>query len=243
MIKHCPTFCTCRDKNRAEKARLRIINETGNENIHVKIIDLGSFESVKNFAKKISESENRLDILVNNAGVLAQGHKTTPNGHPLIMQVNYYSAFLLTKLLLDLLKKTKSRVVNVSSNGAGMALLFNLSKLNRHMTDGVDYFNSKLCNVLFTQELAKKLDGTQVTAYSDHPGITKTQIFETTPTSSWPKTPIYLRLAKRGPKVWFIAQLPKTWSRSAATTLSIAAKFGPILRQGAENCGNGPKRF
>lgn len=82
-------------------------------------------------------------------------------------------------MLLDLLKKSApSRVINVSSNAAGMAYLFNLDKTDKHISDGVDYFNSKLCNVLFTQELSKRLEGSGVTTFSLHPGVTGTNIFE-----------------------------------------------------------------
>ncbi|XP_044268105.1 retinol dehydrogenase 11-like [Tribolium madens] len=167
----------CRNKSKAEEARLKIISETGNENIVVKIVDMASFDSVRAFAKEINETENRLDILVNNAGILNYGDRTSQDGLPLLIQTNHFSGFLLTHLLLELLKKSApSRIVNVSSLAAGLATKFDVNRIEKHVSDSDDYNNSKLCNIYFTQELAKKLKGTGVTVYSLHPGVIKTDI-------------------------------------------------------------------
>lgn len=90
----------CRDAEKAENARLRIIEATENPNVIVRLIDLASFKSVKDFAKIIIETESHLDILVNNAGVLAPGNHKSIDGQDLTLQVNYFSPFLLTNLLL-----------------------------------------------------------------------------------------------------------------------------------------------
>mgnify|MGYP005984370703 FL=1 len=92
----------CRDEGRAEEARIRIVEETGNKNIVVQLIDMSSFETVREFAKRINETEERLDILVNNAGAAGIGDKRSKDGHVLLMQINYFSAFLLTNLLIGL---------------------------------------------------------------------------------------------------------------------------------------------
>ncbi|EFA09602.1 retinol dehydrogenase 11 [Tribolium castaneum] len=170
----------CRSKSKAEEARSRIISETGNENIVVKIVDMASFDSVRAFAREINESERRLDILVNNAGIISYGDRTSKDGLPLLIQTNHFSGFLLTHLLLDLLKKSApSRIVNVSSLAAAFATKFDVNQVEKHISNGDDYNNSKLCNVYFTQELAKKLKGTGVTVYSLHPGVIKTDIINT----------------------------------------------------------------
>lgn len=91
----------CRDETRAREARDRIIRETHNTNIHYSLVDLSSFKSVRKFAEKINTTEDRLDILVNNAGAGGRiGEKVTEDGLPLIIQINYFSHFLLTNLLL-----------------------------------------------------------------------------------------------------------------------------------------------
>ena len=91
----------CRNISKAQEARRKIIEETHNHKIFVRVIDLASFESVRAFAEEINKTEDRLDILVNNAGAVGLEHKRTVDGRPLLMQVNYFSSFLLTNLLLS----------------------------------------------------------------------------------------------------------------------------------------------
>jgi retinol dehydrogenase-11 len=90
----------CRDEQRANEARDRIVEETGNENVMVRLINMSSFDSVRAFAKEINAREDRLDILVNNAGAGGIGDKQSQDGHVLLMQINYFSSFLLTHLLI-----------------------------------------------------------------------------------------------------------------------------------------------
>ena len=105
----------CRDVEKAKDVARDIIAETGNDKVVVRIVDLGSFESVRAFAKLINETEERVDILVNNAG-LDGSYRMTKDGYESIFQVNYISHFLLTLLLIEKLKKSApSRIVNVSS--------------------------------------------------------------------------------------------------------------------------------
>jgi retinol dehydrogenase-11 len=168
----------CRNQKRADDARKKIIRETGNENVVVKLVDMASFESVRAFAKEINETEDRLDVLVNNAGMIGMGDKKSSDGLPLLMQVNHFSSFLLTNLLIGLLKKsTPSRIVNVSSMAAQYASNFDIDTFDTHISDSTNYANSKLCNIFFTKELAKKLRGTGITTYSLHPGVVETDIF------------------------------------------------------------------
>lgn len=96
----------CRDEKRAQEACTKIIQETGNKNVLIKIVDFNSFDSVRRFAKNVLETEDRLDLLINNAGIGdIDGNKKSIDGHVLIMQVNYFSPFLLTNLLLGKYKK------------------------------------------------------------------------------------------------------------------------------------------
>lgn len=90
----------CRNERQAIDAKNKIVSATGNSNIIVRIVDLASFESIRNFAKVILETEDRLDILVNNAGSCIRTDEISEDGILLQMQVNYYGHVLLTLLLL-----------------------------------------------------------------------------------------------------------------------------------------------
>ncbi|CAG9818075.1 unnamed protein product, partial [Phaedon cochleariae] len=170
----------CRDEQKAEVAREKIIQATQNQNVVVRLIDFASLESVREFAKETIKTEKRLDILVNNAGVGDLPNVLTEDGLQILMQVNYFGPVLLTLLLLDLLKKTRpSRIVNVSSLAAKWARL-EPEHLN-HWSKLLIYSNSKLGNLLFTIKLASVLRNSGVSVFSVHPGIVKTEIMRTLP--------------------------------------------------------------
>jgi len=154
----------CRDEEKAKDAARDIVAETGSDKVVVRILDLGSFESVRAFAKLINETEERLDILVNNAG-LSGTYRLTKDGYESIFQVNYLSHFLLTLLVMEKLKKSApSRIVNVSSlmhelKYADLQLDdFTLSKEKFGKVKS-RYAQSKLAQVVFTRELSKRLEG------------------------------------------------------------------------------------
>lgn len=90
----------CRDESKAKEAVNKIRTETHNTDVVYKLLDLSSFKSVRQFAENVNASEERLDILVNNAGAGGLGDKITEDGLPIVMQINYFSHFLLTNLLL-----------------------------------------------------------------------------------------------------------------------------------------------
>ncbi|KAK5600892.1 hypothetical protein CRENBAI_007816 [Crenichthys baileyi] len=173
----------CRSKQRGEAALEDIKRESGSNQVVFMQLDLGSFKSVRNFAENFLKSEPRLDILINNAGLYMLGR--TEDGFGMMFGVNHLGHFLLTNLLLDRLKECgPSRVVNVSSLAHHWGTV-NFYCLNTHkdLREGTSllesfrmYSDSKLCNVLFTHELAKRLRGTKVTCYSLHPGAIKTEL-------------------------------------------------------------------
>nr|AEE63202.1 unknown [Dendroctonus ponderosae] len=177
----------CRDPARGQDAAEKIIRATDNSDVVYKPLDLSSFKSIRQFASNIIATEERLDILVNNAGLGSPADKKTEDGLLLIMQVNYFGPFLLTTLLLDFIKKTpNARIVNVASIAAKRAGEFDVKNPNTvvfgRMSPGFPlYCRSKLCNMHFTIELAKRLKGTTVTTYSLHPGAVLTDIFRTMP--------------------------------------------------------------
>ncbi|XP_041810503.1 dehydrogenase/reductase SDR family member 13-like [Chelmon rostratus] len=173
----------CRDRRRAEAAVQEIIEETGNSQVIFMQLDLASLQSVRSFADNFLRSESRLDLLINNAGLMNGGK--TEDGFGMIFGVNHLGHFLLTVLLLDRLKASgPSRVVTVASKAYTMGKVdFNCLTTHRDLALGGSdyqlfqkYCHSKLCNVLFTYELAKRLQGTNVTCYSLHPGAIKTEI-------------------------------------------------------------------
>ncbi|KAL1498220.1 hypothetical protein ABEB36_009054 [Hypothenemus hampei] len=170
----------CRDKIKGQETVERIIKATDNKNIIFKPLDLSSFESIREFTRDIKTNEKRLDILVNNAGGAFYGKATVENNILLVMMTNYFGPFLLTNLLLDFIKTENARIVNVSSIAAKTAREFDINKLNVYpdvlFSEHDLYARSKLCNILFTIELAAKLRGTSVTTYSLHPGVVSTNI-------------------------------------------------------------------
>ncbi|KAK9722410.1 short chain dehydrogenase [Popillia japonica] len=175
----------CRNKDRAEAACLKIIKATGNKNVSYKLVDFASLQSVRTFAEDFNKSEDRLDILVNNAVVGFFEKDYTGDGIQYMLHVNHISPFLLTHLLIDKLKQSApSRIVNVAS----LAAIFsapNFDNINKvpkitlftELRDALVYATTKLYNILFTNELARRLNGTGVTVNALHPGSVSTELF------------------------------------------------------------------
>lgn len=165
-------YLAARGQTKGLEAIEFIKNSTGNENVRFIQLDLGSLASVRAFSRNFHSVENRLDILINNAGVVTHYNKTE-NNFELNMGINHLGHFLLTNLLLDLLKASApSRIVVVSSVAHYLGFL-SRSNLNSEIYfPGFfkAYGNSKLANVLFTRELARRLKGTGVTVNSCDPG-------------------------------------------------------------------------
>jgi NAD(P)-dependent dehydrogenase (short-subunit alcohol dehydrogenase family) len=173
-------YIACRDIKRGEDALKEIKERSNSDNVHFLQLDLASLDSVREFSRKFHEVEDQLHILVNNAGIMACPKGKTKDGFELQLGTNHLGHFLLTNLLLDLLKSASpSRVIVVS------ALAHKWGSLNKDDLMGENSYNrfkayiqSKLANNLFTHELAKKLQGTGVTANCLHPGIIVTNIIQ-----------------------------------------------------------------
>ncbi|XP_041975965.1 retinol dehydrogenase 12-like [Aricia agestis] len=168
-----------------ERALKIIVKKSDNENVVFKFLDLQSMESVRIFAKDILESEERLDILMNNAGTGFGDQLLTKDGYNFTMAVNYYGAFLLTMLLLPLLRKSgtpeePAKILNTASilHYVGILDFDNMNKLNYWSALRL-YCNSKLCLSMFTVELAKRLKGQNVIVNTVDPGVVGTPIFNT----------------------------------------------------------------
>lgn len=162
-----------------------IINETNNPNVIVHHIDLASFQSVRQFAQKIIETEPKIDILIHNAGVSNYFKKqVSPDGVEITMSTNHYSPFLLTHLLMDhLVKMNKVRIVVVASKTHSLSYLDPTKKETLNPINNFPmniYANSKFANILFTIELARRLKAKQikhVTVNCLHPGVIQTDIW------------------------------------------------------------------
>ncbi|XP_048455791.1 retinol dehydrogenase 11 isoform X1 [Rhincodon typus] len=170
----------CRSAERGEKAEREIRHWTGNSNVHFRILDTSSLESVRKFTEQIRKEEKQLDILLNNAGASGLDWAITSEGLELTIATNHLGPFLLTNLLLDLLKRsTNARIVNVSSmNHRRGKVDFKHFKGENPPTSGKDamYNNTKLMNVLFTEELSQRLKHTGVTVNAVHPGVVMSEI-------------------------------------------------------------------
>jgi len=164
-----------------EKVRLtyeEIAGRTGNENLAVYVADFASLAQVREMAARVLAEQPRLDVLVNNAGIFEPHRRLTADGVELTLQVNYLAPFLLTNLLLDLLKRSApSRIVNVASGvHAGAELEWDNLQGQRHYDGWGAYATSKLCDVLFTFALAERLKGTGVAANCFGPGAIRTKL-------------------------------------------------------------------
>ncbi|XP_066963656.1 retinol dehydrogenase 13-like isoform X1 [Macrobrachium rosenbergii] len=171
----------CRNVEKAQHVADEIIKESGNSDVVVREVDTSDLSSVRHFANEILKTETHLDILVNNAGIFAPYHRTlTTDGLELTMATNHYGHFLLTNILLELLKKSApSRIVNVSStmhHYCGKLDPEDLSFEKTSYNSFKAYNQSKLCNVLFTLELSERLRGSGIIANSLHPGCVRTEI-------------------------------------------------------------------
>jgi NAD(P)-dependent dehydrogenase (short-subunit alcohol dehydrogenase family) len=143
--------------------------------------DFGRLAEVRALAAQVANEAPVLDVLVNNAGVFMKERTLTPDGYETTLQVNHLAPFLLTTLLLPQLKAApQGRVVNVSSmaHARGRVVLDDLQGEKRY--DGhTAYALSKLLNIHFTHELARRLEGTKVTTSSLHPGVISTKLLRT----------------------------------------------------------------
>ena len=167
-----------RNRQKGEGALQEIRSESGNNRVSLLLADLAAQAEVRRLAKEFRASHARLDVLVNNAGLYKTRRTETPDGIEMTLAVNYLAPFLLTNLLLDLLKKSApSRVINVSSEAErwGKIDLDDLQSERRYRGFPV-YGKSKLANIMFTYELAERLRGTGVTANCMHPGSVNTNM-------------------------------------------------------------------
>jgi len=167
----------CRNQEKAAAAKQEIAEETDNEYVQIEICDLSLMSNIRRSAKQIRETNTSIDLLVNNAGLLPQSERqTTSEGFEMTFAVNHLAYFLLTRELLPALKSAESgRVVNVASE-AHKSGTFDSENLQLEIGYSTvkAYGNSKLFNIMFTRQLHKELDGTNISTFSLHPGVVNT---------------------------------------------------------------------
>jgi NAD(P)-dependent dehydrogenase (short-subunit alcohol dehydrogenase family) len=165
-------FLIYRDKVRADETVAQIRKSAGNENIHLLHADLGSQHQIREAAAAFLSTGRPLHVLVNNAGLGNTKRMMSEDGIEMVFAVNHLAYFLLTLLLLDRIKQSApARIVNVASEAHRFGTInFNdLGSERRYRTFGA-YSQSKLANILFSYELARRLSGTGVAVNCLHPG-------------------------------------------------------------------------
>jgi retinol dehydrogenase 12 len=186
-------WITARSPAKGEAAVAGIKAATGNDSVRFLPLDLADLESVRSCAKAFLALGEPLHVLVNNAGVAGRPG-VTRQGFELTFGVNHLGHFALTSALLDCLTaSTPSRVVTVSSDSHYQAKGIDFDALRRP-TRGItglrEYAVSKLCNVLFSAELGRRVAGTGLTTYALHPGTVASDIWRRVP---WPVRPLITR--------------------------------------------------
>jgi len=166
---------TGRDRERTEGAA-REIRAAGRGQVDVFVADLSSQTEVRRLAGEVLQTYPRIDVLVNNVGGYWNTRNITPDGFEHTFALNHLAPFLLTSLLLDRLKQSApARVVTVSSNAHTAGEIdFDDLQGERSYSGSRAYSQSKLANVLFTYELARRLQSSAVTANALHPGVVNT---------------------------------------------------------------------
>ncbi len=169
-----------RNRSKAERTQREIIAATGNERVDIVLADLSVLQQVRDVAARLHDKYPRLDVLVNNAGLMFGAEReTSADGYEMTLATNHLGPFLLTSLLFDLLQKSPAaRIVNVAS----IAYRFSKPTLDDIQSEHSyspmwEYGNTKLWNIMFTQELAQRLREhgiTNVTTNSLHPGAVAT---------------------------------------------------------------------
>jgi retinol dehydrogenase 14 len=203
-----------RDLSRAQAAAADIVRESGNRSIvDVFVADMSAQADVRRLAAEVLDHYPRLDVLVNNVGGFWATRRITADGLEHTFAVNHLAPFLLTHLLLDRIKASApARIVTVSSGAQAMGQIdFDDLQAEKRYSGQRAYNQSKLANVMFTYELARRLEGTGVTATVLHPGVVRTGFAAEDPSSFWK---VFLPLVR---------PLMKTPAQGAATSIYAAS--------------------
>ena len=171
----------CRSRERGRAAQAEIKTESGKEQVDLLIADLSVQADIHQLAAEFKQTYERLDVLVNNAGAIFDKREETVDGLERTFALNHMGYFQLTDLLLDVLKASApARIINVSSDAHRRGSInFDDLPHEKNYSGFPVYSDSKLANVLFTYELARRLEGSGVTANALHPGFVNTNFGST----------------------------------------------------------------
>lgn len=234
----------CRDEQRAEAAaaelRQRLQGCQGGGEVRVQRLDLASLRSVQECARRLLQQHPAIHLLINNAGIMACPHTVTEDGFEMQLGVNHLGHFLLTCLLLPRLRASApARIVNVSSvahrNGS---IDFDDLMWEKSYSAVRAYGRSKLANILFTKELAKRLEGSGVTTYSLHPGVIATELGRHLDDSFFPGVSwmfgkmgrFYLKSPKQGAQTTIYCAVEESISHESGYYYSGCKKKTPTRR-------------
>jgi len=203
--KNATVILACRSESRAQGAKEKILKAVPQANLHIQLIDLTDLESVKRFAGNFQSNFDKLDVLINNAGVMVPPYIQTKDGFELQMGANYFGHFLLTGLLMDILKQTEnSRIVTLSSL-AHLQGTINFEDLHweKSYSKLKAYQQSKLACLIFTLELQRRLEAAKAGPISvaAHPGVSPTELVRYVPNLMvYLLTPMFLLISHKPAK-------------------------------------------
>lgn len=209
-----------RDRARGEAARAQVARRSGSDLVELLLCDFASQAATRALADEVRARTDRLDILINNAGSVSPKRQLTEDGIEQTFAVNHLGYFLLTNLLLDLvIASAPARIVNVASIGHRQGTL-DFDDLGFEHGYGImkAYSRSKLANVLFTSELARRLEGKRVTVNALHPGAVATRIWSHAPAIARPVLAVaklfMVSPEEGGERIVYLATSPEIEGRS-----------------------------
>lgn len=172
-------YMACRSTDSANEAREEIVNETKNQNVFVRHLDLAFTDSIINFAEQFKKEESKLDVLINNAGLWTKTKKLTDINVEQTFSVNVLGHQLLTQLLLNELRNAApSRIINTASHFAGGLDINDINFDTRNYNETLAYKQTKQANRMLTREWARRLEKENISVYSLTPGfIPDTELF------------------------------------------------------------------
>ncbi|HEX9133276.1 MAG TPA: SDR family oxidoreductase [Ktedonobacteraceae bacterium] len=171
----------CRDQGRGDAARTEIQAASGNTAVEVALVDLSSQDSIRAMVADFMARHSRLDVLVNNAAVFKPARTVTPDGLETMFATNHLGPFLLTNLLLDTLRASASARILTVTAPSTTRLNFDDLQGEKRFRPLIAFGASKMCNLLFTYELARRLKESGITVNAVHPGVVKSSLMKDAP--------------------------------------------------------------
>jgi NAD(P)-dependent dehydrogenase (short-subunit alcohol dehydrogenase family) len=197
----------CRNEERGEAARAAVMTATGNKAVELLLVDLSARASIYKAVVEFLSRHNRLDVLINNAAIVTRQRSVTTDGLEMMFATNHLGPFLMTNLLLDCLKTSAPAQVLTVTAPSTVALNFDDLQGEQHFNALRTFGASKMCNLLFTYELARRQAGIGVRVNAIHPGLVKSNLMK--------ESPFFIR--------WFSRLASGSPEKSAKTAVYLAA--------------------